>query len=165
MSRTRAAIWDVEAGDIIGEEALEDHANYTRTVWARTEMRMMNLLGEDLRRLARKYPAARTAHPQRSSVVKKVGSFCCPALPGPRLPIRQRGPFHYRWHLYDSPITAEPYRAKEPPLHVRRSCFAPTEYPPRERAYGGGAGYRPRVRAAYYEAVYRHSPVARTPPI
>jgi voltage-gated potassium channel len=48
--------WDVEAGDIIGEEALEDHASYQRTVWARTEMRMMNLLGEDLRRLARKYP-------------------------------------------------------------------------------------------------------------
>jgi len=48
--------WDLEAGDIIGEEALNDHANYARTVWARTEMRMMNLLGEDLRRLARKYP-------------------------------------------------------------------------------------------------------------
>jgi voltage-gated potassium channel len=48
--------WDVEAGDIIGEESLNDHATYTRTVWARTEMRMMNLLGEDLRRLARKYP-------------------------------------------------------------------------------------------------------------
>jgi voltage-gated potassium channel len=48
--------WDLEPGDIIGEESLNDHANYTRTVWARTEMRMMNLLGEDLRRLARKYP-------------------------------------------------------------------------------------------------------------
>jgi voltage-gated potassium channel len=48
--------WDVEAGDIIGEEALGDGANYARTVWARTEIRMMNLLGEDLRRLARKYP-------------------------------------------------------------------------------------------------------------
>lgn len=48
--------WDLEAGDIIGEEALNDHANHTRTVWARTEMRMMNLTGEDLRRLARKYP-------------------------------------------------------------------------------------------------------------
>jgi voltage-gated potassium channel len=48
--------WDVESGDIIGEESLEDHAHYTRTVWARTEMRMMKLLGEDLRRLARKYP-------------------------------------------------------------------------------------------------------------
>jgi len=48
--------WDLEAGDIIGEEALSDHANYTRTIWARTEMRMMNLTGDDLRRLARKYP-------------------------------------------------------------------------------------------------------------
>jgi voltage-gated potassium channel len=48
--------WDVEAGDIIGEESLQDHAVYTRTVWARTEMRMMNLLGEDLRRFSRKYP-------------------------------------------------------------------------------------------------------------
>ncbi len=48
--------WDLEAGDMIGEEALNDHANYKRTIWARTEMRMMNLTGEDLRRLARKYP-------------------------------------------------------------------------------------------------------------
>lgn len=48
--------WDLEAGDIIGEEALNDSANYTRTVSARTEMRMMVLLGEDLRRLSRKYP-------------------------------------------------------------------------------------------------------------
>jgi voltage-gated potassium channel len=48
--------WDLEAGDIIGEEALHDHATYKRTIWARTEMRMMNLMGEDLRRLARKYP-------------------------------------------------------------------------------------------------------------
>jgi voltage-gated potassium channel len=48
--------WDIEAGDIIGEESLNDSANYSRTVWARTEMRMMVLLGEDLRRLARKYP-------------------------------------------------------------------------------------------------------------
>ena len=48
--------WEIEAGDIIGEESLGDHAEYKRTVWARTEMRMMNLLGEDLRRLARKYP-------------------------------------------------------------------------------------------------------------
>src|SRR3954471_8059939 len=40
--------------------------------------------------------------------------------------VRQRGPFHYRWHLNNSPMTAEPYRAKEQSLHVRRSCFAPT---------------------------------------
>lgn len=48
--------WDLEAGDVIGEEALSDHATYTRTIWARTEMRMMNLTGDDLRRLSRKYP-------------------------------------------------------------------------------------------------------------
>jgi voltage-gated potassium channel len=48
--------WEIEAGDIIGEETLSDGQTYTRTVWARTEMRMMNLMGEDLRRLARKYP-------------------------------------------------------------------------------------------------------------
>ena len=41
--------------------------------------------------------------------------------------VRQRGPFHYRWHLNNSPMTAEPYRVKEQSLHVRRSCFAPTE--------------------------------------
>ena len=41
--------------------------------------------------------------------------------------VRQRGPFHYRWHLNNSPMTAEPYRAKELPLHIRRSCFAPTK--------------------------------------
>jgi len=48
--------WEIEAGDIIGEETLSDGQTYTRTVWARTEMRMMNLMGDDLRRLARKYP-------------------------------------------------------------------------------------------------------------
>jgi CRP-like cAMP-binding protein len=48
--------WDLEPGDIIGEEALGDHVSYTRTVWARTEMRLMNLHAEDLRRLARKFP-------------------------------------------------------------------------------------------------------------
>ena len=48
--------WEIEAGDIIGEESLHDGQRYGRTVWARTEMRMMNLTGEDLRRLARKYP-------------------------------------------------------------------------------------------------------------
>ncbi|MBV8978968.1 MAG: ion transporter [Alphaproteobacteria bacterium] len=48
--------WDIEPGDIIGDESLKDGAVYARTVWARTEIRMMNLMGEDLRRLARKYP-------------------------------------------------------------------------------------------------------------
>ena len=61
-------------------------------------------------------------------------------------------------------MTAEPYRAKELSLHVRRSCFAPTETRLsiwKKWACGGGAGYRPRVRAAYYEAVYRHSRTSR----
>jgi voltage-gated potassium channel len=48
--------WDLESGDIIGEETIGDQGVYKRTVWARTEMRMMNLAGDDLRRLARKYP-------------------------------------------------------------------------------------------------------------
>jgi len=48
--------WDLEAGDMIGEEALDDSATYKVTVSARTEMRLMVLLGEDLRRLSRKYP-------------------------------------------------------------------------------------------------------------
>jgi hypothetical protein len=67
-----------------------------------------------------------------------------------------------------SPITAEPYRAKGLSLHVRRSCFAPTDARPRDlelRARGGGAGYRPRVRAAYYTAVYRHSRLPDIPNI
>src|SRR5258706_15397710 len=50
--------------------------------------------------------------------------------------VRQRGPFHYRWHLNNSPMTAEPYRAKELPLHIRRSCFAPTETL-RRQGFGG----------------------------
>jgi voltage-gated potassium channel len=48
--------YDLEAGDIIGEEALQVSKNYERTVTARTEMRLMILPGEELRRFARKYP-------------------------------------------------------------------------------------------------------------
>jgi len=62
-----------------------------------------------------------------------------------------------------------PCRAKRSPLHVRRSCFAPTEshrspnlaphcaFLPFRWIFGGGAGYRPRVRSAYCVSVYRHS--------
>jgi len=32
---------------------------------------------------------------------------------------------------------------------------------PNERVFGGVAGYRPRVRSAYYERVYVHSPEGR----
>jgi voltage-gated potassium channel len=51
--------YDLEAGDIIGEEALQVSKNYERTVTARTEMRLMILPGEELRRFARKYPLLR----------------------------------------------------------------------------------------------------------
>jgi len=42
------------------------------------------------------------------------------------------------------------------PLHVRRSCFGPLSR--QRRDSGGAAGYRPRIRSAYYARVYRHSP-------
>jgi voltage-gated potassium channel len=48
--------WDLEAGDMIGEEALGDAATYAKSVTARSEMRLMVLPSEDLRRLCRKYP-------------------------------------------------------------------------------------------------------------
>src|ERR1700685_123406 len=85
--------------------------------------------------------------------------FWWPGAPGPRLP-NQLGSEHHFIIVGTctiSPITAEPYRAKEQSLHVRRSCFAPTKTHLKKWACGGGAGYRPRVRAAYYTVVYRHS--------
>jgi len=48
--------WDLEAGDMVGEESLVDGATYLKSVTARTEMRLMVLPSEDLRRLCRKYP-------------------------------------------------------------------------------------------------------------
>ncbi len=48
--------WELEAGDMIGEEALGDDGRYARTVTARSEMRLMVLPAEELQRLARKYP-------------------------------------------------------------------------------------------------------------
>jgi voltage-gated potassium channel len=48
--------WDLEAGDMIGEDALGDGSFYGKSVTARTEMRLMVLPSEDLRRLCRKYP-------------------------------------------------------------------------------------------------------------
>ncbi|MBA3810824.1 MAG: ion transporter [Caulobacteraceae bacterium] len=51
-----AGAWDLEAGDVIGEEALGDAATYARTVIARSEMRLMVLPSEELRRLSRKFP-------------------------------------------------------------------------------------------------------------
>lgn len=53
------------------------------------------------------------------------------------------------------PISVEPYRAKTHLLHPRRSYFAPITYHRDFNvvsvAYGGGAGYRPRVRMVYYD--------------
>jgi CRP-like cAMP-binding protein len=49
-------VWDLEAGDMIGEEALGDDGVYGKTVLARTELRLMVLPSEELRRISRKYP-------------------------------------------------------------------------------------------------------------
>jgi voltage-gated potassium channel len=48
--------YDLGPGDVFGEEALQVTNDYLRTVTARTEMRLILLPGEELRRLARKYP-------------------------------------------------------------------------------------------------------------
>jgi len=47
--------YELEPGDAFGEEALEVGKPYERTVTARSEMRLLVLPGEDLRRLGRKY--------------------------------------------------------------------------------------------------------------
>ncbi len=44
---------NLESGDLIGEEALAEDGVYRRTVVARTEMRLMTLSAEDLRRMRR----------------------------------------------------------------------------------------------------------------
>ncbi|HEY5047238.1 MAG TPA: cyclic nucleotide-gated ion channel [Rhizomicrobium sp.] len=48
--------YDLGPGDVFGEESLQVTANYQRTVTARSEMRLIILPGEELRRLARKFP-------------------------------------------------------------------------------------------------------------
>jgi voltage-gated potassium channel len=48
--------YDLEPGDIFGQESLEVAARFESTVTARSEMRLLMLAGDDLRRLARKYP-------------------------------------------------------------------------------------------------------------
>ena len=47
-------------------------------------------------------------------------------------------------------------RAKANPFTRPSILFRPHD--PQTKDVGGAAGYRPRVRAAYYERVYRHSP-------
>lgn len=51
--------FDLEPGDVFGEEALEAGKLYERTVTARSEMRLLVLSGDDLRRLARKHALLR----------------------------------------------------------------------------------------------------------
>ena len=48
--------YGVEPGDVFGQEALQVGATSEATVTARSEMRLLILSGDDLRRLARKYP-------------------------------------------------------------------------------------------------------------
>src|SRR5437667_1511441 len=48
--------YDLEPGDVFGQESLEVGARFEATVTARTEVRLLVLAGDDVRRLARKYP-------------------------------------------------------------------------------------------------------------
>ncbi len=46
----------LEPGDVFGQEALQVGATFTSTVTARSELRLLLLSGDDVRRLARKFP-------------------------------------------------------------------------------------------------------------
>jgi voltage-gated potassium channel len=48
--------WEMEAGDMIGDEMITGDTGYTKTITARSEMRLMVIPAEDMRRLCRKYP-------------------------------------------------------------------------------------------------------------
>lgn len=48
--------FDLEPGDVFGQECLEVGAQFESTVTARSEMRLLVLAGDDARRLARMYP-------------------------------------------------------------------------------------------------------------
>jgi len=48
--------WEMEAGDMIGDEVVAGAEGYTKTITARSEMRLMVMPAEDMRRLCRKYP-------------------------------------------------------------------------------------------------------------
>ena len=58
------------------------------------------------------------------------------------------------------PISVVPHRDKAIPFRRPSILFRPHNPPIKD--FGGAAGYRPRVRSAYYERVYVHSPVAGT---
>jgi hypothetical protein len=55
------------------------------------------------------------------------------------------------------PITADTIPSERTAFTRPSILFRPRRSALFERS-GGGAGYRPRVRSAYYAAVYRHSP-------
>ena len=59
-----------------------------------------------------------------------------------------------------SPITVADSRDKANPF--RRSSILFRPHDPQTKDVGGAAGYRPRVRSAYYERVYVHSPEGQT---
>lgn len=50
------------------------------------------------------------------------------------------------------PVTAEPYRAKTAPLPRSSILVRPHRFRPRAERNGGGAGYCPRVRSAYFDS-------------
>ena len=55
----RADTYQLEPGDVFGQESLEVGATFQSTIAARSEMRLLVLAGDDLRRLANKYPLFR----------------------------------------------------------------------------------------------------------
>ena len=75
----------------------------------------------------------------------------------PRLPIRQRGPFHCRWHLYRQPDNGGYHTGRKQRLYAFVDPVSPPQLSRLACAGGGGAGYRPRVRSVYCTRVYRHS--------
>jgi voltage-gated potassium channel len=48
--------WEMEAGDMIGDEIVAGARAYAKTITARSEVRLMVMPTEDVRRLCRKYP-------------------------------------------------------------------------------------------------------------
>jgi voltage-gated potassium channel len=52
----KSEAYDLEPGDVFGAEALEVGRDFENTVTARSEMRVLLFAGDDLRRLARKFP-------------------------------------------------------------------------------------------------------------
>ncbi|HEY6579163.1 MAG TPA: cyclic nucleotide-gated ion channel [Rhizomicrobium sp.] len=57
---SKSESYDLEPGDVFGQEAMEVGKTFESTITARSEMRLLVLPGDDLRRLARKYPLLRS---------------------------------------------------------------------------------------------------------